>query len=144
MLATYLMWALSETTPPGRGTWLSALPLAAALVRFGVLTARRTVRPVEDLITRDAVMLCCEVGMAGPVLRRPLRGVREKENEHPERDPARFSRVLLLGGTSEIGLAILSPLHLGPGAEVILAGRDPQRLEAAGKSLGRPVDGGPV
>jgi hypothetical protein len=38
----------------------SALPLAAALVRFGVLTARRTVRPVEDLITRDVVMLCCE------------------------------------------------------------------------------------
>jgi decaprenylphospho-beta-D-erythro-pentofuranosid-2-ulose 2-reductase len=47
----------------------------------------------------------------------------------------RFSRVLLLGGTSEIGLAILSSLHLDPGAEVILAGRDPQRLEAAGKSL---------
>lgn len=49
----------------------------------------------------------------------------------------RFSRVLLLGGTSEIGLAILSSLHLDPGAEVILAGRDPQRLEAAGKSLSR-------
>jgi hypothetical protein len=25
-----------------------------------VLTARRTVRPVEDLITRDALMLCFE------------------------------------------------------------------------------------
>jgi hypothetical protein len=25
-----------------------------------VLTARRTVRPVEDMITRDAFMLCCE------------------------------------------------------------------------------------
>jgi decaprenylphospho-beta-D-erythro-pentofuranosid-2-ulose 2-reductase len=49
----------------------------------------------------------------------------------------RFSRVLLLGGTSEIGLAILSSLKLEPGAEVILAGRDPQRLEAAGKSLNR-------
>ena len=49
----------------------------------------------------------------------------------------RFSRVLLLGGTSEIGLAILSSLQLDPGAEVILAGRDPQRLEAAGKSLSR-------
>ena len=44
-------------------------------------------------------------------------------------------RVLLLGGTSEIGLAILSALDLAPDAEVILAGRDPQRLEAAGKSL---------
>src|ERR1700759_1979861 len=48
-------------------------------------------------------------------------------------------RVLLLGGTSEIGLAILSALALAPDAEVILAGRDPQRLEAAGKSLNRPV-----
>jgi decaprenylphospho-beta-D-erythro-pentofuranosid-2-ulose 2-reductase len=48
-------------------------------------------------------------------------------------------RVLLLGGTSEIGLAILSALRLGPDAEVILAGRDPQRLEAAGKSLNHPV-----
>jgi decaprenylphospho-beta-D-erythro-pentofuranosid-2-ulose 2-reductase len=48
-------------------------------------------------------------------------------------------RVLLLGGTSEIGLAILSALHLEAGAEVILAGRDLQRLEAAGKSLARPV-----
>jgi decaprenylphospho-beta-D-erythro-pentofuranosid-2-ulose 2-reductase len=45
-------------------------------------------------------------------------------------------RVLLLGGTSEIGLAVLSALDLAPDAEVILAGRDPQRLEAAGKSLG--------
>jgi decaprenyl-phosphate phosphoribosyltransferase len=61
MLATYLMWALSEN--PDARPWhlASALPLAAAVVRFGVLTARRTVRPVEDLITRDAVMLCCEV-----------------------------------------------------------------------------------
>jgi decaprenylphospho-beta-D-erythro-pentofuranosid-2-ulose 2-reductase len=53
--------------------------------------------------------------------------------------PGRLSRVLLLGGTSEIGLAILSALDLAPGTEVILAGRDAQRLEAAGKSLGRPV-----
>src|ERR1700723_1546981 len=55
--------------------------------------------------------------------------------------PGRLSRVLLLGGTSEIGLAILSALDLGPDTTVILAGRDPQRLEAAGKSLGRPVEG---
>ena len=48
-------------------------------------------------------------------------------------------RVLLLGGTSEIGLAIVTALGLGPDAEVILAGRDSQRLTAAGKSLGRPV-----
>jgi decaprenylphospho-beta-D-erythro-pentofuranosid-2-ulose 2-reductase len=50
-----------------------------------------------------------------------------------------LSRVLLLGGTSEIGLAILSALNLAPGTEVILAGRDAQRLEAAGKTLNRPV-----
>ncbi len=57
MLATYLMWALTETT--GARPWhlLSAVPLTGALIRFGVLTARKTVRPVEDLITRDAVML---------------------------------------------------------------------------------------
>jgi decaprenyl-phosphate phosphoribosyltransferase len=60
VLGTYLMWALGED--PAARPWhlASALPLAFALVRFGVLTARRTVRPVEDLITRDAVMLCCE------------------------------------------------------------------------------------
>jgi decaprenylphospho-beta-D-erythro-pentofuranosid-2-ulose 2-reductase len=50
-----------------------------------------------------------------------------------------LSRVLLLGGTSEIGLAILSALDLPRDAEVILAGRDPQRLAAAGKTLNRPV-----
>ena len=44
-------------------------------------------------------------------------------------------RVLLLGGTSEIGLAILSALDLPPDAEVILAGRDATRLEVAGKTL---------
>jgi len=50
-----------------------------------------------------------------------------------------LSRVLLLGGTSEIGLAILAALDLGQGTEVILAGRDEQRLAAAGKELSRPV-----
>ena len=44
-------------------------------------------------------------------------------------------RVLLLGGTSEIGLAILASLGLPADAEVILAGRDEQRLIAAGKEL---------
>jgi decaprenyl-phosphate phosphoribosyltransferase len=61
MLATYLMWAVGEN-PGARGWHLaSALPLAAALVRFGVLTGRRTVRPVEDMITRDGLMLTCEI-----------------------------------------------------------------------------------
>ena len=61
MLATYLMWALGENSAARPWHLASALPLAAAVVRFGVLSARRTVRPVEDLITRDVVMMCCEV-----------------------------------------------------------------------------------
>jgi decaprenyl-phosphate phosphoribosyltransferase len=61
MLATYLLWAANETTAARPWHLLSALPLAAALVRFGVLTARQTVRPVEDLIMRDSIMLCFEV-----------------------------------------------------------------------------------
>lgn len=44
-------------------------------------------------------------------------------------------RILLLGGTSELGLAILAAVGLPAGAEVILAGRDEQRLAAAGKEL---------
>ena len=49
--------------------------------------------------------------------------------------PGYQPRVLLLGGTSEIGLAILAALDLPADAEVILAGRDEQRLVAAGKTL---------
>ena len=44
-------------------------------------------------------------------------------------------RIMLLGGTSEIGLAILAALRAPADAEVILAGRDEQRLAAAGKEL---------
>lgn len=47
----------------------------------------------------------------------------------------RPARVLLLGGTSEIGLAILSALRLPQDAQITLAGRDEQRLAAAGKEL---------
>jgi decaprenylphospho-beta-D-erythro-pentofuranosid-2-ulose 2-reductase len=53
-------------------------------------------------------------------------------------EDASSARVLLLGGTSEIGLAILSALKLPAGTEVILAGRDTQRLESAGKALSAP------
>ena len=60
MLVTYLMWAAGETTAARGWHLASTLPLALALARFGVLTARRSVRPVEDLITRDVIMLCCE------------------------------------------------------------------------------------
>ncbi len=50
-------------------------------------------------------------------------------------EPGYLPRVLLLGGTSEIGLAILAALNAPRGTEVILAGRDEQRLTAAGKEL---------
>jgi decaprenylphospho-beta-D-erythro-pentofuranosid-2-ulose 2-reductase len=50
-------------------------------------------------------------------------------------DPAYQPRVILIGGTSEIGLAILAALNLPENAEIILAGRDEQRLAAAGKEL---------
>jgi decaprenyl-phosphate phosphoribosyltransferase len=60
VLATYLMWALGEGSAARPWHLASALPLIAALVRFGVLAGRRTVRPVEDLIMRDAIMLACE------------------------------------------------------------------------------------
>ena len=50
-------------------------------------------------------------------------------------DPGYQPRVVLIGGTSEIGLAILAALALPPNAEIILAGRDEQRLAAAGKEL---------
>jgi decaprenylphospho-beta-D-erythro-pentofuranosid-2-ulose 2-reductase len=49
--------------------------------------------------------------------------------------PADVDRILLLGGTSEIGLEILAALGLPERAEVLLAGRDEQRLAAAGKAL---------
>ena len=60
MIAAYLAWAAGEH--PGARIWhlVSAVLLAAALVRFGFLTGRRTSAPVEDLLTRDVVMLMCE------------------------------------------------------------------------------------
>lgn len=50
-------------------------------------------------------------------------------------DLNRPARILLLGGTSEIGLAILSALAVPRDCEMLLAGRDEQRLVAAGKEL---------
>jgi len=60
MIAAYLAWAASEQPPARPWHLASALPLAAALVRFGYLTGRRTNAPVEDLLTRDGAMLACE------------------------------------------------------------------------------------
>jgi len=61
MIAAYLAWAAGEH--PGARPWhlASAVPLVAALVRFGVLTGRRTSAPVEDLLMRDGLMLACEL-----------------------------------------------------------------------------------
>ena len=62
MIITYGLWAIEE-----HGTWLrgfhlaSALPLAAALARFDRLTARPTIRPVEDLLTRDPTIAVFEL-----------------------------------------------------------------------------------
>ena len=41
------------------------LPLALALGRLGALTGRRTVRPVEEMITGDGPMIACEVAWLG-------------------------------------------------------------------------------
>lgn len=65
MLAMYLLWALGESD--GARIWhmVSTLPLALALCRFGALTGRRTVRPVEEMITGDGPMIACEVAWLG-------------------------------------------------------------------------------
>lgn len=46
-----------------------------------------------------------------------------------------LSRVLLIGGASEIGQAILTALRLSPDAQVLLAGRDAERMKAAAAAL---------
>jgi decaprenylphospho-beta-D-erythro-pentofuranosid-2-ulose 2-reductase len=46
-----------------------------------------------------------------------------------------YGRVLLFGGASEIGQQILAALRLPPDAEVVLAGRDEQRMAAAAEPL---------
>jgi decaprenylphospho-beta-D-erythro-pentofuranosid-2-ulose 2-reductase len=51
----------------------------------------------------------------------------------------RPARILLLGGTSEIGLAIVTAIGVLPSTEILLAGRDAQRLAAAGQDLPGPV-----
>ncbi len=62
MVIAYVLWASGEQGSWTRGWHLaSALPLAAALLRFSRLSADSASRPVEDLITRDPVMACCEL-----------------------------------------------------------------------------------
>ncbi len=66
LLAAYLAWALSGQTAWLR-TWhlASLVPLAAALIRFDVLTGRDDGRAVEDLISRDKLMVGCELAWLG-------------------------------------------------------------------------------
>ena len=54
---------------------------------------------------------------------------------HGPSEHSQYLRVLLFGGTSEIGLQILAALQLPPEAEVLLAGRDEQRMAAEAKPL---------
>ena len=62
MIVSYLLWAATEPTAKMRAWHLvSSAALAAALVRFDRLTARATSRPVEDLISRDPVMVLSEL-----------------------------------------------------------------------------------
>lgn len=48
---------------------------------------------------------------------------------------SKAAKVLLIGGTSEIGQAILAALDLGPDSEVVLAGRDAERMRQAATGL---------
>ena len=62
MIVAYLLWAMAERDPWMRGWHLaSAVALTAALLRFDQLTARAEGKPVEDLIARDRLMVCCEL-----------------------------------------------------------------------------------
>jgi decaprenyl-phosphate phosphoribosyltransferase len=61
MIVTYLLWAADELGSTRIWHLASVVPLALALVRFGVLSGQHKVRPVEDMIMRDAMMLACEL-----------------------------------------------------------------------------------
>jgi decaprenyl-phosphate phosphoribosyltransferase len=61
MVASYILWASHEPELRSRIFHLiSSVALLAALARFDRLTARATSKPVEDLISRDPVMVGCE------------------------------------------------------------------------------------
>jgi decaprenyl-phosphate phosphoribosyltransferase len=61
MVVSYVLWASNEPELRSRIFHLiSSAALLAALVRFDRLTAKATSKPVEDLISRDPVMVGCE------------------------------------------------------------------------------------
>src|SRR5215471_33030 len=66
LLAAYFAWALCGQTAWLRGWHLASLvPLAAALLRFDFLTGRADGRAVEDMISRDKIMIACELAWLG-------------------------------------------------------------------------------
>ena len=154
MIAAYLLWAYGQHGGTRTLHLLSILPLAAALLRFDWLTSCQPAAPVEDLIARDRLMIVCELSwlalFAGgpasalwpgyPPRQAASRGgpAHHLGGSMPDKRGAADSpaRVLLLGGTSEIGLEILAALRLPASTEVLLAGRDEQRMAAAAKELG--------
>ncbi len=62
MIIAYVLWAYGEHDAWMR-VWhlVSVVPLALALARFDRLIGRATSKPVEDLISRDVPMVCCEL-----------------------------------------------------------------------------------
>lgn len=54
--------------------------------------------------------------------------------------PLGSQRILIVGGSSGIGLET-ARLAAQQGAEVLIAGRSPERLRAAGRSIGRDLQG---
>jgi len=61
MIAAYVLWAAGQSSPWMRAWHVaSAIPLAAALLRFDWLTGQAGNRPVEDMIARDRLMACSE------------------------------------------------------------------------------------
>ncbi|MDH6143961.1 MULTISPECIES: decaprenyl-phosphate phosphoribosyltransferase [Kitasatospora] len=61
MVGAFLSWAVRGGSAWGVGCHLlTAIPLAAGLLRFDHLIGRATLNRVEDLITRDRTMLLCE------------------------------------------------------------------------------------
>ena len=66
MILAYLLWSTAERNHWMAGWHLaSALALGLALVRFDQLTGQAEGRPVEDLITRDRLMIYCELAWLG-------------------------------------------------------------------------------
>ena len=60
-IGAYLAWAAGRPPGTARCYLASGLPLAAALVRFGALTGRGMATPVQGLLTRDGLMVACEL-----------------------------------------------------------------------------------